>query len=528
MNENPEGTPNPLNPAPQVDSDLTAGTGTETVVEETPVTEPEVVAEEPVVEEPVVAEPEPVVEAEPVVAEPEPAVEPEPVVEPEPIAEPEPETIPRPVRPMRTNYSTVDPMMRSAAAQRPVETPVAAEPEAPVHYDTLGMDDGLLDELRPEPTPIVSSRADDIPELVAKDSIVEPPKKSKAKKVLIFFLVLIILGGIGCGAAALTMMFLNNNPSDRMSKAIEKVLSGDAPRIINAQGTIGMVTSTGDTTSTTTNIELNATFDTNNNTNTLNARANFELGGSKMSVVVDELRDKEGDMFIKLRGLDGAMINSDETNCIGGPEGTNCTSAATDVASPITAVFSGLLDAINDRWILISGDVDEELSAFQITTSQSFTCAVDAFENDDNWVNSLAKKIESNQFISYSTENLEIQKKKNQLYKLTVDKTKLSAFIKSLNGSELINELDGCATGETESTTLSSLQSMLESLPVLYVEVDDSYNFTRVYSKITNDSGTTTVDLNLSYPSKIDINTPDEYTDLSTIMSNLVMNVVTE
>ena len=538
MNENPEGTPNPLNPAPQVESDVTPGTGTEAVAEEveaTPVVEePEVVAEPEPVAEPAVAEPEPVV-AEPTIAEPEPVAEPEPITEPEPVAEP----VPRPVRPTRVNYSTVDPMMRAGAgaAARPVTpTPVAAPATSPVKqpaHNTFGMDEGLIDDLRPEmPT---ARPVEDMPELVAKDSIVEPPKKSKGKKILTFFLVLIILGGLGCGAAAVTMYFLNNNSSDRMEKAIEKLLSGDMPSVIGIQGTISTtnnsVADSGASALGSANIDLNGTFDFANGTNAVNARANLDFGALKLSLVIDETHSKEGDTFVKIRGLDGLKGGTEDgeegaTNCIGGGDMTNCSSAASD---SIMDIYSQLFSAIDNRWILLPESVEDTLGELQITTDNSTTCVVEALSTTPGWGKELAQKMEKNQFISYSTENLEISKKKNALFRLSIDKTKLSAFVKSIENTKLIGNLEGCAgDGEEEDSVVNGLQAMLESLPTLYVEVDDNYNFTRLYFKTTSDGSTTTVDVNLSYPGKFEYSEPEEYTDIDTIMSNLVTSLVTE
>ncbi len=563
MNENPEGTPNPLNPAPQVESDVTPGTGTEAVaeepmVEETPVVE-EPAVEEPAVEEPAEAEPisaEPVVEPELAVA-PEPIVEPEPTTDPEPAAEPitEPEPTPRPVRPTRTNYSTVDPMMRATAASRPVE-PTSAPAPIPTHYnDTFGVDESLLDDLRPGGVP-TSAPVKDMPELVAKDSIVEPPKKSKGKKILTFFLVLIVLGGLGCGAAAVTMHFLNNNSSDRVEKAIEKLLSGDVPSVIGAQGTISVtnnsVANNESSALGSANIDLNGTFDLANDANMVNARANLDFGALKLSLVIDEAHSEVGDTFIKIRGLDGLKgdeIKSNDqgqTNCIGGGIMTNCTTTASD---SVMDVYSQLFSAIDNRWILIPEGLDDTLSEFQIKTDDSVACMAEALGTVSDWGKELAQKMEKNQFIDYSTENLEISKKKNPLFRLTIDKTKLSSFVKSIENTEFIGNIEDCIgsredeederyeeaeeveeeeEGRDAKDVTSGIQAMLESLPTLYVEVDDNYNFTRLYFKTTSDGSTATVDVNLSYPGKFEYTEPEEYTDIDTIMSNLVTSLVTE
>jgi hypothetical protein len=279
------------------------------------------------------------------------------------------------------------------------------------------------------------------------------------------------------------------------------------------------------------NIDLNGTFDLANSANSLNARANLDIAGNKMSVVFDETSSKDGDTYIKIRGLDGlkgGIIDEDETNCIDGGPDTNCTATTSDDTLGLD-IYGQLFGAIDNQWILLSGGVEDTLSDFQITADNSLACTVEAFTTTPGWAKEVAQKMEKNQFISYSSEKLEIQKKKNPLFRLTVDKSKVGAFVKSLDGLKITDALKDCAGDvEDEDSTLDGIKAMLESLPTMYVEVDESYNFTRLYVKTANDGNTSTIDLNLTYPGKFEFNEPDEYTDITTIMQNLVTSIVTE
>ena len=73
------------------------------------------------------------------------------------------------------------------------------------------------------------------------------------------------------------------------------------------------------------------------------------------------------------------------------------------------------------------------------------------------------------------------------------------------------------------------IEKIFENFPTIYVEIDDNYNFTRVYFKVTagdeTSSMTTTADLALSYPAKLEVAAPDDYIDMSTLVNNLVTGV---
>ena len=92
------------------------------------------------------------------------------------------------------------------------------------------------------------------------------------------------------------------------------------------------------------------------------------------------------------------------------------------------------------------------------------------------------------------------------------------------------------------------ISSIFAGFPTVYVEVDDEYNFTRVYFKATTagsevvedcecvtapcDCGevgptsmTITADLNLTYPNKLEITEPDEYIDMSNLVNKLLTNI---
>lgn len=514
MNENPEGTPNPLNPA--------AGTGLDFV-------ETEQTSE-------VMAGPEtPAVPETPVVPE-TPAVPETPEV-PEVPAEPETPEVPEAelgeVR--ETTAFRVEPASFAEAAEPEVAaTPdSSADPIDPVmqpvshsNFDTFSMDstaaeipaEAPVEEIKEETftrvetparaVPVPSAPISETPELVAKDSIVEPAKGGSKKKILIIGTIALLIIAIICGAAAVAIMMVGNNNGDRVNKAIEKLINGEMPSIISAQGTINSFSNVEDAAISSYNIDFNGTFDTAYATNTVSAKVNAELNsGDKVSLGIDELENKDGEVFFKIRGLDTLSNN------------------------PLVSAFSGLTEAIDDEWILVTGDFSDNMEGLEIFDNSS-TCLINALGTLPKYSKDFANKYRANQFLNYSTDKLEISKKKNPLFKLTIDTNKLTAFINSLSNNGFINELNACAneTATNEDVALDMVEAIFEKFPTVYVEIDDSYNFTRVYFKVTagdeTNSMTTTADLALSYPTKLEVVAPDEYLDMSTLVNKLVTSIL--
>ena len=499
MNENPEGTPNPLNPAPGTENEMAAGTGPNFVETEQA---SEVIAEPETPAEPEVpAEPDTPTESE-MPAEPEAPAEPEVSAEPETPAEPE--TVP-------VNHTTMDPMMK---------------PVSHNNFDTLGVNnvvtnDTPVEEIKEETfirseAPMTLTPASDMPELVAKDSIVEPVGGSSKKKVLIIGAIILVMIAIICGGVAVAFMMVNNT-DDRVSKAIDKLINGEISSIVNAKGNISATT---DTAEVATNIDFDGTFDLRSSMNAISATVNADLAsGTNISIGVNELRNKDGETYFKISGL---------------TDMTNKEPAEESDASVLLSMYGGLLQVVDDEWILASGDFANAMGNLGIFENDS-TCLVDAFGSLPQYSKDIANKYKQNQFITYSTDKLGISKKQNNLYKLGFDEDKLTAFINSLSNNGFVNELNACANETATNTdiSVSKIKEIFDGFPTVYVEINDKYDFTRVYFQATTSAGedesasmTVTADLNLSYPSNFTIEEPQEYTDMSTLLDKVMTNLL--
>ena len=472
---------------------------------------------------------------------------------------------PRPV-----NRGVVDPMMRSVPHRNnPTPEPTTMVEET---FDSLAVDDNSLNALTQDiATTSGPSRAEvvqtetintdlsglDGPNLVAKDSIVEPAggKKSKKKAFTIGAIVFILIALI-CGVAAVVVIMLGNN-GDRLSKAIEKALNGEMPTIISAQGKIESSTevadsyvqtdavSTGNLT-----IDFNGTFDTTSNMNKVSADIMMDYGsGQTIPLTIEEMRNKTGDTYFKFSGLnnlinmfgstalttdasttsDVAVNCADSAGC-SGTDCTNCVSTSTTTSS-LVSTFGGLLEAANNNWILISDEFGEEMKGLDLFDNTS-TCLINAFSTLPNYSNDIIAKYKANPFITSSTENLGIAKKANTLYRLTFDSNKLSAFSNSLGNNGFVNELNACtsSTASNSGTSATMIEQIFDNFPAMYVEIDDNNNFTRVYFQLNTTSGATsnatTADISLTYPKEFKISEPTDYITMSQLLSNVMSNLL--
>ena len=539
MNENPGGTPNPLNPGfgavnppkPEEKSEAKP-MGTGTLDHETA------------------------------------PVHTEPIVQEVPVTKPLP----------HRNNKVVDPMMRPVAQP---QQPQAAE--QPIdNFDTLAMESISIEELTSDPIddgpktpvngPAMPAKSAGVPtstpvntsfnamnpqsDFVPKDSIVESgDKKGGKKKAFAIGAIVFLMIAIICGAAAFAIILMNNN-GDKVAKAIDKLMNGGIPNIVSAQGTIDMnfggfydtQASAINTTPTPTaaNLDFNGAVDFASNASKIKVKATLSYSdGDDALINIDELNTKNGDSYFKISGLDALLTAmtpgaapsgtestpsaDDITNCVG-MEGANCGVISTgDITTTagLLSIYSELIETVDDQWILVSDDFGNSMEGLELFNNSS-ACLVNAFSTLPTYSKDLANKYKENSFITYSTDNLGITKSKNDLYKLSVDSDKLAAFINSLSNNGFMNELNAC-TGSTATNfnvSADMITEIFKYFPTVYVEVDNDYNFTRVYFDANMGIISAKADIQLSYPSKIEVTEPEDYIEMSTLLTGMMTGIL--
>lgn len=236
-------------------------------------------------------------------------------------------------------------------------------------------------------------------------------------------------------------------------------------------------------------------------------------------------------------------------NCIGDlSETTNCTVANEDGTTNCMTVEAldyglsgvlGIIGVIDDEWIMIP---DSEFSNItDLLGDNGVTqCLIGAAGTLSEYGSDFTSLYNSHPFINYSTDNITVAKKENTIYRLTFDTSELTAFINAMGNSGFQNELNACMNALAVNTAMTegNLETILAEVPEIYVEIDDENNFTRVYMTKTisytngnqNISDTSedsysvalTADLSFSYPDSIAINEPTYYIEFNELLSRVL------
>lgn len=471
MNENPEGTPNPLNPN-------LAPTGAE------PMAAPTVPAAEPTA---------PVAE---------------PAAEPVAPAEPVPVTV-MPVEPAVATEPTA-PAMPAEPAAPAAEDPVAA---ASATSTAAQMEQLLADQPGVQPAQPTAE-----PAAPAAEAAAAKPEKKPKKTGLIVTLIVFLVVLVGCGVAALFIFdpfgWMHQN---RVPEAISRMFQPNAPQNIAADGTL---TLTSNEEGATPNLSIDLNFGINAASGAHTATADitmFLADDNEVKFKAEEVRVADGDLYLKIDGLknalETAMVESDATNCVDGEPGTNCATTDTtentettdatdtetvteekepeisemgDTISAMLGYFGTLISSIDGTWLHISADELKDYAGY-LEMNNAAECLLNG-----NALDVSADVL--NSAITATTENLTITQKSDTLYRLIVDKSKFDANSKCVPST----------------------------MPTVYVEVNDDYRFTRLYMKGAGETYSYTADFALSYPTNLTVTEPGEYVNLTTLLEQLM------
>lgn len=373
----------------------------------------------------------------------------------------------------------------------------------------------------------------------------EPVQPKKNKSLMVGIIVSIFIA-VGCGVAAI-LIALNMNKVDPVTAAVQKLITGEVPENIAIEGTIDSVSA--DLSSPISDMKISVKTDavTNSllNSTTATLSANLRNGGS-FSIDLGEVYAANGELYLKVDGIkkaledpylfseapkiDGTEQNeeiapTEELDCV---EGENCPtgevvlqtdSEIIDSINSLLATFS----VIDGEWVRITTDELNTLSSEDIIEKDESFCSIDLITDLRNNSNALIDTYNKNPFILSSSENIPIESEQNPIYQVILDNKNFTAFINNANEISLFNNLYGCLGYEDSTIDANNLMGYLQELPEIYVEIDDNYNFTRLYMEPTIDDGENkvTVDFSFSYPANTNIAEPTEYQDLTTVLQSL-------
>lgn len=453
-------------------------------------------------------------------------------------------------RPVRPAQQAPNPMNRPMQQMpNPMNRPMQQAPTSPMGMSNNGM---------PSSTPMRPTQQAPVP---------EPPVKGKKKKNAGIIIAVIIgaLALIGAGVAAAIMLLSNNDP---VSKAMEKIVANEMPEYTAINGTIELTpansgaNSARNTVDTTTKeaeasqsdetvspisidnsnlidkikIELNSQLSSRSLVNSSSANVTLtirELG--EISFAVSEIYPSNGDLYLKIDDFKTPFdaytntlntINKVTESTINNSEVSNIADnivadQQSMMLSAVSEELNNMMKGISGQWLMIPLFDVNELAA-SISQSEDVSCETSLVNDLKNNANQIAQLYRGNNFISSTTENVSIASKNTPVRKFVFDDEKLNNFADQFSASGAILNYKKCANIESDDARVLTLQNM----PTIYAEVDDSYNFTRLYTEIFLEDAdmNMVIDMNLSYPANINVAEPDEYINLMENIEGLLPN----
>lgn len=373
----------------------------------------------------------------------------------------------------------------------------------------------------PAPAPAAPATPSTPPVVQAGAPVAEAPAAPKKKTGLIITIIIAALILIGGAVAAVLVLFVFNKSADAVPAAMSKVLSGEVKNFA-LDGTI-TVSGNSNPVISGANISLSAKINTSSLENSIATNISANIGGIDLSFSLDEERTAKGNTYIKLDGitdsLDSMMRSMLEQS------GIDCSQMDCDTL--ISQAFSGsanqlaVIDTIEGEWL--HADFDD--SSVTTITDNKTQCLVNALSGASNYSDDIKNIYEQNQFVTYSTDNISIEKKKDTIYKLGIDNAKMASFINALNGSAFANNLLACAgdTATKKDVTESDVAQIFGNFPTVYVEIDGKNNFTRLY--IASEETGLVADFAISYIDNVIVNEPDSYLEMSDYLSEIMQSI---
>lgn len=378
----------------------------------------------------------------------------------------------------------------------------------------------------------------------------EAPKKSKTGLIAAIVAGCVLLIG-GIVAAVLVMM--NMNKGDAVAAAMQKIMSGEAPKNVAIDGDINILLNNDAYPIKRININLDSDIMVGSMINTSSAVLSFTDQNDKdYSMKFEEVYAANGDLFFKISDVKNVLDESgilnlmngstQTTNCIEDESGeTNCgaTIVETDceeevdcieVESAVTSsVFNdaiiGVIEAIDGVYLRVSAD---EMNLLKNGSGSDISCVTDLVSDINKNSNSTIQLYSKYPFIASTNEKVAIASKQNPIYQIWLDDKNFAGFVNEMQNTEIASTLHSCLGWDNNATiTEEDVAEITSKMPKIYAEVNNENNFTRLYmeSDINDGVATATIDLGFSYPTNVNVSEPVEYTDFSEYIQTVLRSM---
>lgn len=449
-----------------------------------------------------------------------------------PVSQPLPRPVPKPmntapakdrvIAPSITSFTPARAHVNPAPAAKPVTqvTTVSAPAKPTMSNDVIKPET----EVKSAPVQAAESDTKQLTDTILQPIEEKPAKKTNKKKIALFSAIGCAVIALGALATFLTITLLNTD--NRVAIATAKLFSNERPRYVRFNGKI--TNSLNDNgTDTTNTIAIDSGFDYTTKAFQLNSNVLLDAdSGNEISYKFSETKDESGNYYIDFSSIENLITSILNTIVVENESSTDGNDEL--VKDGTTVVTEDLIvkatQSLGEKWVQVNSDEAENMATTSFGGGQFTVCWTKALQSLPNLGANAKTLYDQNPFISYKTSDLSITAKANRLYRLYLDDEKMADFANSMPDATVIRDLLGCI-GSTPSNNITALD-IARALPtslVLYVEIDDNYDFTRLYIEYTDTDGTLVkADLDITYPDNFTVAAPSEFITLADFTNALV------
>lgn len=365
------------------------------------------------------------------------------------------------------------------------------------------------------------------------DAVPEPPKKSK-KGLIATIIIVAVIALCGIIAGIVVALNLGGN-DDPVAAAMTKLMSGNGPSNVAIDGTIDFLPKATNSPIKRITVTLDSALKLSSGINNSTAALTVVTSDNKeVSLEFDETYVESGDIYLKVDGATAALEDSGLMELLSGyylsqmgictvEDGGESPCDSSEMVEAMTDGILNIVEGLDGVWIHISTDELGALNGGEKAKS-SFSCVTDLVNEIDTNSNSAIELYNKYPFYSSSDKDLTVSKRYNPIHRLIFDEENFANFANAINNTVLSTDLYSCLGWDRNvSITKEDVVEISQYFPEMYVEVDDSRNFTRFYSKSEMDDGAEIlVDLSFTYPANVSVTEPAEYEDFSSIIKKIM------
>ncbi len=372
---------------------------------------------------------------------------------------------------------------------------------------------------------------------------VAPPVKKKKTGLIVGIIVAAVV--IIALIVTLIVLLLSNQKDESVSKAVQKYISGDTPTNLHLKADININTSTAGSPVKSLNLSIDSKSVQNSSINSTDGVVSFTTFENKdFDAQFHEVGSTDGSVYFKIDGFtdsvkESGILNyaiptapSGPSDCVSEVEGDCSNGATVDTLSPgyntalqpdyTTAIFSAasileLTENLDGKWFKLSQDDVGKITNDQNKSDQLLSCLTSLSSEYKQNANTVAGIYSKHPFISSTTEGVTLEKEEYPVHSVIVDPDNLTEFINASLNTNVGNSTRTCfgVARNANSIEAEAVAEFVNSLPEILVEVDEQFNFTRLYTIIRlSDDVTAYAELHFDYPENVNVKEPEDYIDL--------------